>query len=107
VRDPMLSPEGRPFGTGPFVHVFQKVPPFGTGSLFSYSRKIPLVACCSQEVSLPPDRNLRDTQKLATADQPDMPESAIASGCIDFILSPEDIAREIIRIAHASEARGT
>ena len=46
-------------------------------------------------------------QKLDTADQPDMPESAIASGCIDFILSPEDIAREIIRIAHTSEARGT
>ncbi len=34
-----------------------------------------------------------------TAGQPDMPESAIASGCIDFILSPEAIAREIIRIA--------
>ena len=39
-------------------------------------------------------------QKLDTAAQPDMPESAIASGCIDFILSPENIAREIIRIAH-------
>jgi two-component system, chemotaxis family, protein-glutamate methylesterase/glutaminase len=39
-------------------------------------------------------------QKLETADQPDMPESAIASGCIDFVLSPEDIAEEIIRIAH-------
>ena len=38
-------------------------------------------------------------QKLDTAKQPDMPESAIASGCIDFILSPEDIAREIARIA--------
>jgi chemotaxis response regulator CheB len=38
-------------------------------------------------------------QKLATAKQPDMPESAIASGCIDFILSPEDIAQEIVRIA--------
>ena len=35
-----------------------------------------------------------------TAGQPDMPASAIASGCIDFILSPEDIAREIIRIAN-------
>ena len=44
-------------------------------------------------------------QKLTTAEQPDMPESAIASGCIDFILSPEDIAREIVRIAHASEGR--
>jgi two-component system, chemotaxis family, protein-glutamate methylesterase/glutaminase len=39
-------------------------------------------------------------QKLETAKQPDMPESAIATGCIDFILSPEDIAREIVRIAY-------
>jgi len=39
-------------------------------------------------------------QKLETAEQPDMPD-AIASGCIDFVLSPEDIAQEIIRIAHA------
>lgn len=38
-------------------------------------------------------------QKLDTAKQPDMPESAIASGCIDFILSPEGIAAEIVRIA--------
>jgi two-component system, chemotaxis family, protein-glutamate methylesterase/glutaminase len=37
-------------------------------------------------------------QKLETATQPDMPESAIASGCIDFILSPEDIGRRITRI---------
>ncbi|MBK5969274.1 MULTISPECIES: chemotaxis protein CheB [Thiorhodovibrio] len=34
-----------------------------------------------------------------TAVQPDMPESAIASGCIDFILSPEAIAQEIVSIA--------
>jgi two-component system, chemotaxis family, protein-glutamate methylesterase/glutaminase len=40
-------------------------------------------------------------QKPDTAAQPDMPESAIASGCIDFILSPEEIARKIIQIAHA------
>ena len=39
-------------------------------------------------------------QKVETASQPDMPESAIASGCIDFILSPEDIAQKIVRIAH-------
>jgi chemotaxis response regulator CheB len=38
-------------------------------------------------------------QKLDTAKQPDMPQSAIASGCIDFILSPEEIAQEIVRIA--------
>ena len=40
-------------------------------------------------------------QKLDTAKQPDMPLSAIESGCIDFVLSPEDIAREIVRISHA------
>ena len=40
-------------------------------------------------------------QKLSTASQPDMPESAIASGCIDFVLSPEDIAQELVRIARA------
>src|ERR1700690_1888899 len=38
-------------------------------------------------------------QKLETASQPDMPASAIASGCIDFILSPEDIAQKIREIA--------
>ena len=37
-------------------------------------------------------------QNLSTATQPDMPESAIATGCIDFILSPENIAQEILRI---------
>jgi len=46
-------------------------------------------------------------QKLDTAGQPDMPESAIESGCIDFILSPEDIAKEIVRIAHAVSRGGT
>jgi chemotaxis response regulator CheB len=40
-------------------------------------------------------------QKLDTAGQPDMPESAIASGCVDFVLSPEKIAQQIVRIAHA------
>lgn len=40
-------------------------------------------------------------QKPETAGQPDMPESAIKSGCIDFILSPENIAQEIVKIARA------
>src|SRR5665647_1558756 len=40
-------------------------------------------------------------QKPDTAAQPEMPESAINSGYIDFILSPEDIAKEIKRIARA------
>jgi two-component system chemotaxis response regulator CheB len=38
-------------------------------------------------------------QKLETAVQPDMPESAIESGYIDFILSPEEIAQKIIQIS--------
>ena len=43
-------------------------------------------------------------QKLDTAVQPDMPQSAIESGCIDFILSPEEIAQEIRRIADREPA---
>ena len=38
-------------------------------------------------------------QRPATAAQPDMPESAIATGCIDFILSPEEIALEIRQLS--------
>jgi chemotaxis response regulator CheB len=41
-------------------------------------------------------------QRPDTAKQPDMPESAIASGCIDFVLSPEEIATEVIRISNAA-----
>jgi two-component system chemotaxis response regulator CheB len=41
-------------------------------------------------------------QQPETAAQPDMPESAIASGWIDFILSPEDIAKKIVQISHAN-----
>jgi len=39
-------------------------------------------------------------QKPETAVQPDMPESAIDSGHVDFVLSPEEIAHEIIKIAY-------
>ncbi len=50
-------------------------------------------------------RGIRDVggiviaQKLETAAIPDMPESAIESGCVNFVLSPEDIARKIVEIA--------
>jgi two-component system chemotaxis response regulator CheB len=37
-------------------------------------------------------------QKPETAWAPDMPESAIPSGCIDFVLSPEEITQQILRI---------
>lgn len=39
-------------------------------------------------------------QTPETAEAPDMPDSAIASGSIDFVLPPEGIAMEIARIAH-------
>jgi chemotaxis response regulator CheB len=42
-------------------------------------------------------------QKPDTAKEPDMPKSAIESGCIDFVLSPEEIAAEIARIAQRVE----
>ncbi len=44
-------------------------------------------------------------QRLDTAQSPDMPESAIASGCIDFIVSPEDIGRRIAEIIRAESTR--
>ena len=46
-------------------------------------------------------------QSPETALKPDMPESAIESGYIDFVLSPEDIAPELVRIAHASPMKVT
>lgn len=42
-------------------------------------------------------------QKPSTAIQPDMPDSAIDSGCIDHVLSPEDIAQTIVRIARGNQ----
>jgi two-component system chemotaxis response regulator CheB len=40
-------------------------------------------------------------QRLDTAQAPDMPESAITSGCIDFIVSPEDMGQRIAEILDA------
>ena len=42
-------------------------------------------------------------QKPSTAGQPDMPQSAIASGCIEMVLSPEEIAKEIVRMARRED----
>lgn len=46
-------------------------------------------------------------QMPSTASVPDMPESAMASGCIDFVLSPENIAQEIIAISRAESGQRT
>jgi chemotaxis response regulator CheB len=40
-------------------------------------------------------------QRAETAEQPAMPDSAVASGYVDLVLSPEEIAQEVIRIARA------
>ncbi len=40
------------------------------------------------------------TQDTKSAKYGDMPRNALASGCVDFVLSPEGIARELVRIAH-------
>ena len=37
-------------------------------------------------------------QKRETAAHPDMPQSALATGFVDFELSPEEIAQELVRI---------
>lgn len=42
-------------------------------------------------------------QRLDTAEHPDMPESAIATGFVDLVLSPEEIAKAIVRIAHENQ----
>jgi chemotaxis response regulator CheB len=38
-------------------------------------------------------------QRLDSATEPDMPQSAIDTGCVDFVLTPERIARQIVQIA--------
>jgi two-component system chemotaxis response regulator CheB len=43
-------------------------------------------------------------QAPETAEAPDMPDSAIASGCVDFVLSPEEIAEKIASIAREDAA---
>ncbi len=43
-------------------------------------------------------------QSPASAGQPDMPDSAIASGCVDFILAPEQIAAQITKIIRPNHA---
>lgn len=45
-------------------------------------------------------------QRLDTAGQPDMPQSAIASGCVDFVLPPEEIAEAIVRAAAHRRSAG-
>jgi two-component system chemotaxis response regulator CheB len=45
-------------------------------------------------------------QSVESSGQPDMPLSAISSGCVDFILPVKNIAEEITRIARAATTNG-
>jgi len=100
-----LAPISKPRGWPDVITVFlQSLTQFWDGKLIAvivsgYDGDGAAALCGIQQVG-----GITMAQKLDTATQPDMPESAIASGCIDFVLSPEDIAKEIVRIARAEES---
>lgn len=95
-----LAPISKPRGWPDVITVFlRSLTQYWDGKLIAvivsgYDGDGAEALCGIQEVG-----GITIAQKLSTAVQPEMPESAIASGCIDFVLSPEDIAREIVRIA--------
>ncbi len=97
-----LAPISKPRGWPDVITVFlRSLTQFWDGPLIAvivsgYDGDGAAALCGIKEVG-----GITMAQKLDTAAQPDMPESAIASGCIDFVLSPEDIAKEIVRIARA------
>jgi two-component system, chemotaxis family, protein-glutamate methylesterase/glutaminase len=98
-----LKPISKPRGWPDVITVFMRsLTEHWTGKLIAvivsgYDGDGAAALCGIKEVG-----GITIAQKPDTAGQPDMPESAIASGCIDFVLSPEDIAEQIIRIARAA-----
>ena len=101
-----LAPISKPRGWPDVITVFLKsLTQFWDGKLIAvivsgYDGDGAAALCGIQQVG-----GITIAQTLDTAIQPAMPQSAIASGCIDFVLSPEDIAAQIIRIAHAEEVK--
>lgn len=97
-----LRPISRPRGWPDVITVFlRSLTEYWDGKLVAvivsgYGGDGAAALCGIQEVG-----GITIAQKPDSATQPDMPESAIDSGCIDFILSPEEIAKEIVRIARA------
>ncbi len=97
-----LTPISKPRGWPDVITVFlQSLTRFWNGKLIAvivsgYDGDGAAALCGIKEVG-----GITIAQTSATTLQPDMPESAIASGCIDYVLSPEDIAKEVVRIAHA------
>ncbi|HUV99726.1 MAG TPA: chemotaxis protein CheB [Gallionella sp.] len=95
-----LKPISKPRGWPDVITVFlRSLTQYWDGKLIAiivsgYDGDGAAAMCGIQEIG-----GITIAQQLSTAKQPDMPESAIESGCIDFVLSPEDIAKEIVRIA--------
>ena len=94
-----LKPISKPHGWPDVITVFlRSLTQYWTGQLVAvivsgYDGDGAAALCGIREVG-----GITIAQKLDTAAQPDMPQSAIDSGCIDFILSPEEIAQEIRHI---------
>lgn len=99
-----LKPISKPRGWPDVITVFlRSLTQFWDGKLIAvivsgYDGDGAAALCGIKEVG-----GITIAQKLDTATQPDMPESAIETGCIDFVLAPESIAKEIARIAHSTE----
>ena len=98
-----LKPISKPWGWPDVITVFlRSLTQYWDGKLIAvivsgYDGDGAAALCAIREIG-----GVTIAQKLDTAGQPDMPESAIATGCIDFILSPEDIAKEIVRVSNAA-----
>ncbi len=98
----LLKPISKPRGWPDVITVFlRSLTEFWHGKLIAvivsgYDGDGAAALCGIKEVG-----GITIAQKLDTATQPDMPESAIDSGCVDFVLSPEDIAKKIVEIARA------
>jgi len=95
-----LAPISKPRGWPDVITVFlESLTQFWDGKLIAvivsgYDGDGAAALCGIREVG-----GITIAQKLDTATQPDMPQNAIASGCIDFVLSPEEIAQKIVQIA--------
>ena len=97
-----LAPISKPRGWPDVITVFlRSLTQYWEGQVFAvivsgYDGDGASALCGIREVG-----GITIAQKLSTANQPAMPESAIASGCIDFVLAPEEIALLIERLVRA------
>ena len=97
----VLKPISKPMGWPDVITVFlRSLTSFWDGKVIAvivsgYDGDGAAALCGIKEVG-----GITIAQTMSTAIQPDMPESAVNSGCIDFVLSPEGIAQKIIEITN-------